>query len=267
MNASDVTNVFTTNYLKKMLCGIVMLLAAFTAGNSFGATDTLPRGFVYLSDIDPNIVQDMRYASSHNFVGRRIDGYASAECILTYEAAQALKRVQAFLVTKGLSLIVWDCYRPVRAVQDFLTWTSTPDGSMKGEFFPRANKSQLFALGYLARHSHHSRGSAVDLAVVPAELKVAPRYREESRLAPCFTPKGERFEDGTLDFGTGHDCLDATASFANKEVGKVARDNRTLLRNAMLSEGFKPYEKEWWHFELRNEPFKTEFDFPVTAKR
>lgn len=243
-----------------------MIIAVLFAGNSVRANEQMREGFVYLSDTDPSIVQDMRYAGSHNFVGRPINGYASGDCILTSVAAQALKQVQAGLAPKGLSLIVWDCYRPERAVQDFMNWTQTPDQPMKGEFFPRVDKSRLFALGYLAKRSRHSRGSTVDLAIVPTALKAAPQYQKGTRQSPCFAPKGERFEDGTLDFGTGQDCLDVTSSFSNTEVGKVARDNRSLLRDAMISAGFQPYEKEWWHFELKNEPFKTEFDFPVIAK-
>jgi zinc D-Ala-D-Ala dipeptidase len=134
---------------------------------------------------------------------------------------------------------------------------------MKAEFFPRVEKTRLFEQGYLAKRSHHSRGSTVDLAIVPTALKTAPQYLPEARLTPCYAPKGERFEDGTLDFGTGQDCLDITAGYSDHDVGKIARDNRALLRNAMIAAGFQPYEKEWWHFELQHEPFSTEFDFEI----
>jgi D-alanyl-D-alanine dipeptidase len=167
------------------------------------------------------------------------------------------------MAPKGLSLVVWDCYRPARAVQDFLNWSKTPDERMKGEFFPRVDKARFFELGYLAKRSRHSRGSTVDLAIVPIELKEAPPYQPPTKNVSCFAPKGERFEDGTLDFGTGQDCLDVTSSFANNDVGKVAKDNRAFLRDAMIAVGFQPYNKEWWHFELKNEPFNTEFDFEI----
>jgi zinc D-Ala-D-Ala dipeptidase len=257
-----------TKHLKIVAFNTTMIVSVVLAGNSSHAAGGIPAGFVYLRDVDPSIVQDMRYAGSHNFVGRQVKGYKSADCILTREAAEALKQVQAGLSPKGLSLIVWDCYRPARAVLDFLDWLKAAgDGRMKAEFYPRTEQSRLFALGYIARRSHHSRGSTVDLAIVPAALKEAPEYHPEARLTPCYAPKGERFEDGTLDFGTGQDCLDVTASFSNTEVGKVAKDNRALLRNAMVAAGFRPYEKEWWHFELKNEPFNTEFDFEVTPEQ
>src|SRR5947207_6882050 len=172
------------------------------------SSSPLPKGFVYLREIDPTIVQDIRYAGSHNFVGRPIRGYLAAECILSEPAANALATVQRMLAERKLSLIVWDCYRPKRAVDDFLRWSKDPAHSeMKAEFYPRTDKENLFALGYLARRSAHSRGSTVDVAIVPAALSSAPPNPSQS-LKACTSPKGERFEDGTLDFGTGYDCLD-----------------------------------------------------------
>ena len=126
---------------------ILMLLPAPALAGS-----ALPKGFVYLRDIDPTIVQDIRYAGSHNFVGRPIRGYLAAECILSEPAAKALEAVQKKLAEKKLSLIVWDCYRPKRAVDDFLQWSKDPTHSeMKTEFYPRTDKEKLFALGYLAK--------------------------------------------------------------------------------------------------------------------
>ncbi|MGB9170879.1 MAG: M15 family metallopeptidase, partial [Bradyrhizobium sp.] len=118
------------------------------------AGSALPKGFVYLRDIDPAIVQDIRYAGSHNFVGRPIRGYLAPECILSEPAAKALEAVQRKLADKNLSLIVWDCYRPKRAVDDFLQWSKDPTRSeMKAEFYPNTDKQKLFALGYLATRS------------------------------------------------------------------------------------------------------------------
>src|SRR6202051_5036103 len=135
---------------------IIMLLPAPALAGS-----ALPRGLVYLRDIDPTIVQDIRYAGSHNFVGRPIKGYLAAECILSISAANALAAVQRMLAEKKLSLIVWDCYRPKRAVTDFLQWSKDPTHSeMKAEFYPRTDKERLFALGHLAIRSAHLRGGA-----------------------------------------------------------------------------------------------------------
>jgi D-alanyl-D-alanine dipeptidase len=134
----------------------------------------LPRGFVYLRDVDPTILQDIRYAGSHNFVGRPIKGYPAAECILSVSAANALAAVQRRLSEKKLSLIVWDCYRPKRAVDDFVAWARNPArAEMKAEFYPRTEKAMLFGLGYLAYRSAHSRGSTVDLGIVPSEAAQA----------------------------------------------------------------------------------------------
>jgi len=225
---------------------------------------TLPRGFVYLRDVDPTIVQDIRYAGSHNFVGRPIKGYLADECILSVSAANALAAVQKRLAGKKLSLIVWDCYRPKRAVADFLAWSKDPArAEMKAEFYPRTDKAKLFALGYLAIRSAHSRGSTVDLGLVPSGVSSAAPPDPAPPLKPCTAPKGERFEDGTIDFGTGADCLDVLANTSSALVGGNARTNRQLLKSTMREAGFRPYAREWWHFELVNAPFTDGFDFEV----
>src|SRR5436190_9244951 len=154
--------------------GIVLTIVMWPAPTLTGSS--LPRGLVYLHDIDPTIVQDIRYAGSHNFVGRPIRGYLAAECILSEAAANALAAVQRRLAEKKLSLIVWDCYRPKRAVDDFLQWSKDPSHSeMKTEFYPRTDKDKLFVLGYFAKPSAHSRGSTVDVGLVPGEVSFAPR--------------------------------------------------------------------------------------------
>jgi len=231
------------------------------------AGSALPKGFVYLRDMDPTIVQDIRYAGSHNFVGRPIRGYLAAECILSEPAAKALEAVQRKLAEKKLSLVVWDCYRPKRAVYDFLEWSNDPTHSeMKTEFYPRADKEKLFALGYLARRSAHSRGSAVDLGIVPATFLSAPPPNPSQSPKACISPKGERFEDGTIDFGTGYDCLDVLAYTSNARAGGTALRNRQTLKSFMRGAGFRPYAREWWHFELIDEPFhRNGFDFEVSA--
>ena len=240
---------------------ILMLPAPALAGSA------LPKGFVYLRDIDPTIVQDIRYAGSHNFVGRPIRGYLAAECILSKPAANALEKVQRMLAGKKLSLIVWDCYRPKRAVDDFLQWSKDPARSeMKSEFYPRTDKQKLFALGYLAKRSAHSRGSAVDLGIVPSAFSFAPPLTPSQPLKACTSLKSERFEDGTIDFGTGYDCLDALGKTSNALVGRIALHNRQTLKSYMGEAGFRPYAREWWHFELINEPFNGGgFDFEVSA--
>jgi D-alanyl-D-alanine dipeptidase len=252
---------------REMLTRIGLVLIIMMLPVQALAGSPLPKGFVYLRDMDPTIVQDIRYAGSHNFVGRPIRGYLAAECILSVSAANALKTVQRMLAEKKLSLIVWDCYRPKRAVDDFLQWSKDPAHSeMKVEFYPRAEKKKLFALGYLARRSAHSRGSTVDLGIVPSAFSFAPPPNPSQPLKACTSPKGERFEDGTIDFGTGYDCLDVLGNTSNALVGETALHNRRMLKSYMAAAGFRPYAREWWHFELINEPFNRHgFDFEVSA--
>jgi D-alanyl-D-alanine dipeptidase len=246
------------------LASIIMMVPAPSLAGS-----ALPKGFVYLRDIDPTIAQDIRYAGSHNFVGRPIRGYFADECILSQPAANALESVQRKLAEKELSLIVWDCYRPKRAVDDFLRWSKDRAHSeMKTEFYPRTDKEKLFALGYLAKPSAHSRGSTVDLAIIPTAFASALPPNPSQPLKACTSPKGERFEDGTIDFGTGYDCLDVLANTSNAAAGGTARRNRQTLRSHMREAGFRPYAREWWHFELINQPFhRGGFDFEVSASR
>jgi D-alanyl-D-alanine dipeptidase len=250
-----------------MLIGIGLALINALPPGSAVAGSALPKGFVYLRAIDPTIVQDIRYAGSHNFVGRPIRGYLVAECVLSEPAAKALEAVQRKLAEERLSLIVWDCYRPTRAVDDFLQWSKDPTHSeMKAEFYPNTDKTKLFALGYLATRSAHSRGSTVDLGIVPTTLSSVPTPNPAQSLKPCTSTKGERFEDGTIDLGTGYDCLDVLANTSNARAGGTALRNRQILRSYMHAAGFRPYAKEWWHFELINEPFRRGgFDFEVSA--
>jgi D-alanyl-D-alanine dipeptidase len=247
-----------------MLIRTCLALALLLPPVAVSAGATLPNGFVYLREVDPTIVQDIRYAGSHNFVGRPVKGYLAAECILSEPAATALKSVQNKLAAKDLSLIVWDCYRPKRAVDDFWRWSRDPArAEMKTEFYPHTDKQSLFALGYLAVRSAHSRGSTVDLGIVPSAFSLAPQPGPLPPLKPCTAP--DRFADGTIDFGTGYDCLDVLGYMSNPRVGAVASANRQMLKANMRQAGFRPYFREWWHFELANEPFNNGFDFEITA--
>jgi D-alanyl-D-alanine dipeptidase len=136
---------------------------------------------------------------------------------------------------------------------------------MKAEFYPRTDKQGLFALGYLAKPSAHSRGSTVDLGIVPADFSPAPPPNPSQPLKACTSPKGERFEDGTIDFGTGCDCLDVLGNTSNTGAGGIALRNRQMLKSYVRAAGFRPYVREWWHFELVNEPFNgAGFDFEVS---
>lgn len=242
--------------LRAFVCLVGALACVLASGAA--AQPTMPREFVYLRDVDPSIRQDIRYAGSHNFVGRSVAGYAAAECVLTAKAAEALKRVQAALSPRGFSLIVWDCYRPARAVADFMRWTKDGDTRTKAEFYPRLEKNSLVALGYIAARSTHSSGSSVDLGFV----SVAPAAQPPAIFcAPANPPDGG---GNVVDVGTAFDCFDERAHFASRAIGAAAQENRALLRSVMAENGFAPYEREWWHFRLIDEPFRGRvFDFPI----
>jgi zinc D-Ala-D-Ala dipeptidase len=233
---------------RRLICAGLALIGVMQMGWAT-ADSALPEGFAYLREVDPTIAQDIRYAGSHNFVGRPVKGYLAAECILSEGAARALAVVQKKLAEQKFSLIVWDCYRPKRAVEDFLQWSRDPSHSeMKAEFYPHTDKDKMFVLGYLATRSAHSRGSTVDLGIVPAPFS-APPFDPAQPLKACTLPKGERFEDGAI-----------------AEAGEAALRNRQMLKSLMQGAGFRPYSKEWWHFELVDEPFRQDgFDFEVTA--
>jgi len=255
-----------SEFLLGSLFPTVLALAGMTPAAA--APADLPAGFVYLADIDPTIAQDIRYAGAHNFIGRPIDGYEANECIMSEKAARALAKVQAKLAPKKLSLIIWDAYRPTRATAEFIRWTKDPrDTKMKAEFYPRIDKSQIFELGYLSSRSAHSRGSTVDLGITPLGAAV-PRFDQVAKLTSCIGGKSERYADGALDFGTGYDCMDELSSTLHPAIGKEARANRIMLRDLMVAAGFRPYRREWWHFELIDEPFPHQsFDFPIRARK
>ena len=201
----------------------------------------LPNGFVYLEDVDASIQKEMRYLSNNNFIGRKIDGYKNNCIIITEQAAHQLKKVQTELLKKGLSLKVFDAYRPQEAVNHFVKWAKVlSDTLMKQEYYPKVPKSQLFNQGYIASKSGHTRGSTVDLTIIDAKT-------------------GKE-----LDMGSPYDFFGVQSHPLHSNLSKEQKENRMLLRKVMLENNFKPYENEWWHFTLRNEPFRnTYFNFPV----
>ncbi|SEB34953.1 D-alanyl-D-alanine dipeptidase [Amycolatopsis tolypomycina] len=225
-----------------------------------------PGAFVALSDVAPSILQDIRYDTPHNFVGQRIDGYRRPMCILTRQAAEGLRKVQAQVVRQGYTLKVYDCYRPQRAVDHFVRWAKDlADEKMKAEFYPNVAKDRLFADGYIAEKSGHSRGSTMDLTLVRIPPPVQRPYRPGEPLVPCFAPRDQRFPDNTVDMGTGYDCFDPLAHTDNPAISGAARQHRDLLRSTMAAAGFRNLPEEWWHFTLNGEPFPdTYFDFPVS---
>ena len=199
--------------------------------------------FVLLSEAVPDAILEIRYYSTYNFVGDRIDGYEEPLAMLTKEAAAALKEVSDELVAKGYRLKIYDAYRPQKAVTNFVEWAKDADDTrMKEYFYPDLDKSVLFPQGYIDEHSGHSRGSTVDLTL--------------------FDMKTEKEVDmgGTFDFFGEKSHPDYT------NITEEQYANRMILRDAMLAHGFKPLAEEWWHFTLENEPYPdTYFTFPVNS--
>ena len=199
--------------------------------------------FVLLSEAVPDAILEIRYYSTYNFIGDRIDGYEEPLAILTKEAAAALKEVSDELVGMGYRLKIFDAYRPQMAVTNFMNWALDPDDArMKDYFYPELEKSELFPQGYIAEHSGHSRGSTVDLTL--------------------FDMTTER----EVDMGGTFDYFGQLSHPDYMDITEEQYAMRMLLREVMLKHGFKPLEEEWWHFTLENEPFpETYFTFPINS--
>ena len=231
------------------------------------AAEEMANGFVYLRDVDPTILQDMRYAGPGNFTGHAVNGYDAPECVLVREAAEGLKAVQAEVKTKGLSLKVYDCYRPARAVKAFVDWSKLPDDAKaKATYYPALPKSALFP-DYIALVSGHSRGATMDLTLVPLDAPAVPPSASSGEAMACTAAQGQRAPDASLDMGTAFDCFDVKANTAAPGLSMAQQQNRQMLLVAMARHGFKKYDKEWWHFTLEKEPYPdTVFDFPIEPR-
>ncbi|MHB8108946.1 MAG: M15 family metallopeptidase [Syntrophorhabdaceae bacterium] len=229
------------------------------------SADLFPEKFVDIQKFIPGVVADIRYFTPHNFVGEPIDGYKSPKCLITVQAARALRKVQDDLEPFSLSLKIYDCYRPQRAVNHFVRWAGDiRDTRTKTEFYPTIDKTRLFADGYIAERSGHSRGSTVDLTIVPLPVPAQEAFRPGQELFPCFLPAAQRFRDNSIDMGTGFDCFHTLSHTASPDIDAKQRANRAMLKKLMEKHGFVSYDKEWWHFTLKNEPFPdTYFDFVI----
>jgi D-alanyl-D-alanine dipeptidase len=239
---------------------LVSLFAGFVS-EVLGAA-AMPDGFVYLRNVDPSIEQDMRYAGGYNFTGRPVPGYDAPECVLVRQAAEALKKVQADLKPKGLTLRVYDCYRPTQAVAAFVAWSKAPGNPQtKAMWYPNLDKTALFR-DYIATRSGHSRGATLDVTVAPIG---APDTHP--RGVSCTAPQKGSAPDGSLAMGTTFDCFDQKANTETSGLTAEEIKNRALLSNAMAARGFKSYPYEWWHYTFEPEPFPdTYFDFPIEPR-
>ena len=201
-------------------------------------------GFVLLGNFVPHIVQEIRYYSTYNFIGDRIDGYEEPCALLTREAARALKAVASEMIVQGYRLKIFDAYRPACAVRHFVLWgIEDQDIRMKPYFYPDLEKHELFAKGYVAKQSSHSRGSTVDLTLLDM------RTGKE------------------LDMGSPFDLFSPISHPDCRDITEEQYENRMCLQRAMVRGGFIPMDCEWWHFTLKNEPYPdTYFEFPVSAQ-
>ena len=187
------------------------------------------------------IVTDIRYAGKNNFLGRPVTGYRTTKCWLSREATSALSKAQRLAETQGLAILIYDCYRPQRAVDDFVQWvTGDEDEPTKAIYYPNVPRSKLIDRGYIASRSGHSRGSTIDLTLIAIESRQP------------------------LNMGTPWDYFDARSHTASTEIDADAAKNRQILKRIMESAGFRAYYAEWWHFTLENEPYPdTYFDIPI----
>ena len=202
------------------------------------------QGFVLLSDCIPGILQEIRYFSTYNFVGERIDGYEEPIALLTREAALALKKVSNEMNAAGFRLKIFDAYRPTTAVKHFEFWgIDDLDLRMKPFFYPDLKKQELFSKGYIAGRSSHSRGSTVDLT-----------------LLDMTTGK-------EIDMGSPFDFFGEISHPDYQGITREQYSNRLFLQKAMERNGFLPLDCEWWHFTLADEPYPdTYFEFPVSRQ-
>lgn len=221
---------------------VLLLLVTFTSVlASCGKKEVLPEGFVYVAELIPDVLQEIRYYSSYNFVGTRIDGYYAPNCVLTKAAADSLRVVSDELSRKGYVMKLYDGYRPQRAVDHFVRWAKdVNDTKYKDVFYPEVDKSKLIEKKFIFERSGHSRGSTIDLTLV------------------------DKLTGRELDMGGVFDYFGELSHPDYEQISSEQKANRKLLREAMLAHGFVPLESEWWHYTLKNEPYPdTYFDFPI----
>ena len=197
-------------------------------------------GFVDLAEAVPGIGTDIRYAMAHNLTGHPLAGYLAPRALATAEAAAALEAAFQAARRLGYGMLIYDAYRPQKAVHDFVRWSREPEtGETRAEFYPKLEKAELFPLGYIAEKSGHSRGSTIDLTLTDAS-------------------------GAPLDMGTCFDFMSERSHHGASGLTAEQNRNRDVLRDVMTGAGFVPYENEWWHYRLAHEPYPdTYFDFDI----
>ena len=241
-----------------------MLSASCNKGNSTAVNPTDDSSqFVAITDVVPDAILEIRYYSTYNFVGARIDGYEAPTALLTRQAADSLKAVSDDLIKLGYRIKIFDAYRPQKGVDHFVRWAAdVDDTAMKPYFYPDLDKSVLFEQEYIMEKSGHTRGSTVDLTLFDMASE------QEVDMGATFDWFGvESHPDFCGNPETGEYTGDNSASPAGRSITAEQFEHRMVLRRAMMAHGFKPLDSEWWHFTLRDEPFPdTYFTFPVKLK-
>jgi zinc D-Ala-D-Ala dipeptidase len=202
---------------------------------------SMEKGFVFLDEVLSGVRWDAKYATWDNFTGKPVDGYEVNRIAGTHALADALLEAKKLAAALGFGLLLWDGYRPERAVNRFLQWSAQPEGGhTKERFYPNIDRAEMVTHGYVASKSGHSRGSAVDLTLY-------------------------RLDTGELaSMGGGHDFMDECSHHGARGVSGIEAQNRRTLRSIMENSGFEAYSLEWWHYVLRDEPFPDSyFDFPI----
>ena len=247
----------STKFLAVMMILVCVSACAAAAKGKIDPADS--SGFVMLSEAVPDAILEIRYYSTYNFVGDRIDGYEAPVAMLTKEAAKALREVSDELVSRGYRLKIYDAYRPQKAVDHFVRWAADlDDKEMKTYFYPDLDKSVLFVQDYIAEKSGHTRGSTVDLTLFDMRTE---KEVDMGGTFDWFGPESHPDFCGNPDTGK----YTGGKSPAGRTITEKQFQNRMILRKAMLRHGFAPLSTEWWHFTLKNEPFPdTYFNFPVT---
>jgi zinc D-Ala-D-Ala dipeptidase len=246
---------------------IVLLTLTLIATVEILRVETLPAGFVYLREIDPSIIQDIRYAGANNFIGRPLRGYDAAECVVKREVGVKLKAIQQDLARRKLSLKMFDCYRPARAVADMVTWSKNgKETAAERRLNPAFGKDELFRLGYIASHSQHSTGAALDVTLVDLTADNSAVFETGRAYADCTAAASARAPEGSIDMGTGYDCSDVKAHTASSAITLSERHWRDELVAVMARQGFVNYSREWWHFSLPGAGGAA-YDFPIEPRR
>lgn len=241
----------------------IILIIAFSFIMGCASKEELPPGFVYLSDIDPSIIEFPRFKTDQNFMAKNVAGYDSHRIVCTKQAAEQLKLANTDFKKMGYTVVVYDGYRPQRAVNEFIRWSQDEhDQTQKNYYYPKIDKKDFTKLGYVAEKSSHSRGSSFDITLIRSDepykwITVKNHTLTNGEVIPYL-------DDNTVDMGTSFDFYDEASHHDSNLVTEQQKAMRKLLRETMEKHGFKALDQEWWHYSLEKEPYpNTYFDFII----